>query len=480
MTKQSPETERRLALVRKLLAQDPTLGRCLISRQTGLTQNDVGYLLRLMVKNGEIKKRPAGHVVGRASDGRTRIPSDSSEVNVETTTTTSVVSSKGPLVRTLDELLDKAKVDRTVWEVERHIINQWETARKDKSVDLVIKDGVMTGSVDDTGKMVVQPVFQVKAWLRRKTLEIQAAEIVLSKIIKHAVSFPHIKIAKRPANKNNRSLELCVMDPHVGLLCQYPDADGGWDMNLASTHVLEAIDDLVKKASAHGPFQEVFMPFGNDFVHVDGVENTTTRGTPQPEAVSWHSMYVAAEELAIAMVERIRTIAPVHIYEIPGNHSRQSDFTLARLLKAYFHKDKQVIVDASSSPYKFHCCGVNLIGYEHGHHIPPIRLAALMANECKQWWAKTEYREWHLGDQHRKGVGNPATLEEQGVSVEYVPGITAPNEWHRLKAFSHQKRGAMSFVWDWEEGLVGRFHYNISQYHHKKLTKEHNAKSGTS
>jgi hypothetical protein len=39
---------------------------------------------------------------------------------------------EGPLsrIRTLDELLDAANVDRTIWEVERYVVNKYEQASK--------------------------------------------------------------------------------------------------------------------------------------------------------------------------------------------------------------------------------------------------------------------------------------------------------------------------------------------------------------
>jgi hypothetical protein len=162
------------------------------------------------------------------------------------------------------------------------------------------------------------------------------------------------------------------------------------------------------------------------------------------------------------MIDDLRAVAKeVFVYEVPGNHSRMCDFTLAHTLRAYYRKDKNVHVDASSSPYKFHRYGATLIGYEHGHSVSPIRLAALMANERGRDFSECHYREWHLGDQHRKGSSNPAAFEEQGVSVEFIPGLTAPNEWHRLKGFNHQKRGAMAWVYDYETGPICRLQHNL-------------------
>jgi hypothetical protein len=55
-------------------------------------------------------------------------------------------------------------------------------------------------------------------------------------------------------------------------------------------------------------------------------------------------------------------------------------------------------------------------------------------------------------------------MEEQGVSVEYLPSITPPNDWHRLHAFNWQKRGALAFVWDYEHGQIARLQVNLNSY----------------
>ena len=87
-----------------------------------------------------------------------------------------------------------------------------------------------------------------------------------------------------------------------------------------------------------------------------------------------------------------------------------------------------------------------------------------MANECRDAWSKTVYREWHLGDQHRKGSMKPSMHEEQGVSIEYLPGLTAPNEWHRLKSFNWQKRSSLAFVWGYTSGPIARLQSNVNTY----------------
>jgi hypothetical protein len=395
------------------------------------------------------------------------------------------VTSKSRTIQTQAQLLAAAEVDLDVWKVVRCVINKWEVCMREPATTIggAGKKALLQGEEGNqraiwtrgSDKPLHENLFQVKVFLERKTPPEHAVSVLYDKLSKRAAKdplFPHIKREKLTRKEGKQSLEIDIMDPHLGMLCNYPEADAPQDMDSACNMVMGAMEDLLGKAERHGKFEEVFLPIGNDFVHCDNVWHTTTAGTGQPEAMDWHAVFVRAEELLFLMVERLRKVAPVFLYQIPGNHSRQSDFSLARILQAGYRGNDDVTVDASSSPYKFHRAGKNLIGFEHGHSVAQIRLAALMANERPEDWAATEYREWHLGDQHRKGSSKPSSLEEQGVSVEYVPGLTAPNSWHRIKSFSHQQRGAMAYVWDWEAGPVGRFQCNISKYSHKLMARK--------
>jgi hypothetical protein len=401
-------------------------------------------------------------------------------VTLDTDKDSAIASSCSSQIKSLEQLLAATKVDLTTWEVERHTINKWEVAMREPATTVGgagDKAKISTGLHGEQSTLWTrgssvpfhEELWQVKVWLKRKSPQILAGQALLKRLEEHAPHFPIPELRKKKL-PYRRAFEICIMDPHIGLLCERPEADAPWNIDLSAAHIMSAIDDLTEKGLVFGPFEQAFLPFGNDFVHSDTVFHTTTAGTNQPEAVAWHHVYERAEAIAIEMVKKLREVAKeLFIYEIPGNHSRMADFTLAHLLRAYFRNDENIHINATSSPYKFHRFGSTLIGYEHGHSVSQIRLASLMANECRKDWAETEYREFHLGDQHRKGSSIPAALEEQGVSVEYIPGLTAPNEWHRLKGFNHQKRGAMAWVYDFTAGPIARFQHNISQYTHTEL-----------
>lgn len=301
-------------------------------------------------------------------------------------------------------------------------------------------------------------------------------ESLLERLANKAPVVPSMHKAPIDDTAPRRMLEVSIMDPHLGLQCFTPGADANYNLDIAEDLYMWAIKELAILGSAYDGIEEILFPIGNDFLHAEpivmskGIGHGTAGGTAQPEMTAWHETYERGEELLRKAILFLSQIAPVTVLEVPGNHDRYSAFTLARVMNAYFSNNDDVTVECDPAPYKFKKFGVNLIGFEHGHSVAQIRLAALMANECSShdpnhprynWWQDSKYREWHLGDQHRKGSAKPSVLEEQGVSVEFLPSLTAPNEWHKLKSFNWQKRGAMGWVWDYNHGPTARLQVNI-------------------
>ena len=359
-------------------------------------------------------------------------------------------------VRTLGDALAAAEVDRKKWDVERHVINKWDQGAK---IGVAGRENI-----------AVTELWQVKIWLKPRLSEVTAVDELLAEMAAHKIKLPKFRrIGRRPAKHPRLALEVSIMDPHLGMRCFKPQSDHTWSMDECEQMFMATAENLLAGAAAYAPYERIVVPIGNDYLHCDNVFHTTTGGTPQPEADSIHEAFVRGEKLMLWYIERLRQVGPVHVVEIPGNHSRMMDFCMGRLVRAFYAGagllDKTVTVDVSAIPYKFWRFGVNLIGFEHGHSVPAIRLASLMANETRlNGWQEARYCEWHLGDQHRKASSVPSCFEEQGVSVEYLPGLTPPNEWHRLKAFNWQKRGGMAFVYDHDRGPVRRLQVNFDNY----------------
>jgi len=422
---------------------------------------------RLAIAKREGYDFPKGQ--GRSKNGRQAIMTSKhkkakEDIKVSEKGDSLNIEYNGSLVKTPDELIKSCEIDLDIWEVSEITTNNWEVAGRINTGEQLVEKNGKVYKLQQPQKLWKSPLRQIKVRFKRKSDEKMALEALIGKI---ADNSPVAKLIKRPklkSSKSQRMLEICIMDPHFGLNCFKPSSDQQWSLDECEEICMWAIEDLINKSRSHGPFEQIVFPFGNDFMHHDSIKHETTNGTPQPEGVSWHHVYERAEILAINMVERLKQEANVKVISVPGNHDHHSSYTLAKILKAWYRNDANVEVDASSSPYKFHRFGTTLLGFEHGNSISGARLPGLMANERPVDWSETTYREWHLGDQHRKATGKPSFFEEQGVSVEYLPALTPPNQWHRLKAFNWQKRGAMAFVWDFNTGAEARFQSNINSY----------------
>lgn len=388
----------------------------------------------------------SGHLARLRSQASPRVAAKE-KVNIQERGPVTEIEYLGEEIKTYEELIAKSGIDTSLFEVERVITNVWEQA----------------GAKSDGG-LYKTGLRQIKVILRRKRDEKIAIENLLKRLAQHGPVRSRIKYPKGKAPATRRALEVSLMDPHLGMLCFKGESDHGWDLDQCAQLCMWTIDRLLARAAAHGNFEEIVFPFGNDFMHHDNLMHTTTKGTLQPEGVAYFKVYEKAIELGINMIDRLAEVAPVRVIQVSGNHDQVSAFSLGHVLRAHYRRDDNVSVHVDPSPYKFWRYGVNLVGFDHGHHVKPIRLAALMAHEVKDLWAQTCFREWHLGDQHRKGSGSPVIMEEQGVSIEYLPSLTPPNAWHRLKGFNWQQRGAMAFVWDFHEGPIARLPVTINSY----------------
>lgn len=384
----------------------------------------------------------------REMTGQAKQPQVQDQITVDAADDFANITYFGEQIKTPEDLLERAKIDMELYEVESVTVNNWESAGAKSDGNGIWKTGLR----------------QIKIRLRRKRDEVIALERLLERLENNAPIADKIKYVKPKTQKYKRALEVSITDPHLGMLCFKGDSDHSWSLEECSKMCMWAIDSLLDRAKVYGTFDEIVFPFGNDFMHHDNLLHTTTRGTPQPEGVAFQYVFENAIKLATMMVDRLAAIAPVKIVQISGNHDQVASFSLGHILNAYYRNNPNISVDVSRSPYKFYRFGTNLIGYDHGHHIKPIRLAAIMAHECREHWAQTTYREWHCGDQHRKGSGSPVIMEEQGVGIEYLPALTPPNAWHRQKGFNWQQRGAMAFVWDHDEGPIARLQVNLNSY----------------
>jgi len=130
----------------------------------------------------------------RAQNLESKLSNNDERIEMEASGNTREYTSKGTRIKTLDQLIKECKINTDKWLIDRHVINKWEVGAK----------------LDD-GTIVVEPLFQVKAWLVNRSPE--PVEPVISAV--------DVKIKTIPPPKVFDSTDgrvLVLADLHFGFL----------------------------------------------------------------------------------------------------------------------------------------------------------------------------------------------------------------------------------------------------------------------
>jgi hypothetical protein len=351
-----------------------------------------------------------------------------------------------PGIRTLDELLDATDVDLNTWAVDRYVVNKWEVGALNK----------------ETGKVEVTELFQVKAWLKRNREAQEMSDIadrIVLRMMQHSPVYPDY--VKPDISGERYMLEVSPFDLHIGKLAWAAETGDNYDSRIARQLLMNAVDDLLLKASGF-PVERILFPIGNDLLHTDTTENTTTGGTRQDVDSRYHKMFVAAYDVMVAAIDRLMQVAPVKVLVVPGNHDRANALKLGVVLEAHYRNTERVTVDAAPTLRKYETYGVNLLGFTHGSDEKHGDLPLIMAQEKPVEWSKALHKEWHLGHLHKRKQQNfTAGDTHGGVPVRILPSLSGTDAWHYMRGYVKGQRAAEAYLWSFETGYAGHFSSNV-------------------
>lgn len=362
-------------------------------------------------------------------------------------------------VKSPDKLLRAMNVDTRIWEVYKKQIGKSTAWRKDRKVEWEVSDGKVThGSVEDSGKVKIIPIFTVKLWLRRKTSEIRLGGMLED--LKNGVrqfSLTKSEFPKLRTPKDGYMLEIEMPDLHIGKLTWGEESGEDSDIKIQIANAKSVAEELLSYAEKF-PIEKILFPIGNDYYNVDNQFDTTTHGTPQQEDTRWRKTFRAGWQLAAEMINLCAQIAPVEVPIVGGNHDEERSFYLGEVLSGLYENTDRVSIDNSARLRKYVLYGKNLIGLTHGYHEKIKELKDIMAYEVPDLWAKSEFREWHTGDKHHKEDYVHKTHEfSSGVVVRVLRSLTTADAWHYNKGFVGALKASEAFMWDKEKGLLAQF-----------------------
>lgn len=349
-------------------------------------------------------------------------------------------------VKTLEDLIERAKIDMDKWKIDRWIANTWENAMK-----------------GENGEPILTTLYQIKAYLKPNEMaQIQLFIDALRDEIREGATVYKPTQVQYCNGDGRNMLEVSIPDMHFGMLALKEETGQDWNLDIAEQTYRSAISSLLKSATDNSTIHQIIMPIGNDLLHIDNSASKTFAGTEMDSVHSLKMLFRRVKNILRDSILDMAEVAPVHVISVPGNHDPSTSYFLAEALEDSFYNHPSVTFDNGGKSRKFYKWGIVLLGFTHGDQEKHDRLPGLMSGEMPEAWAETQWREWHIGHKHRKATEHylPATTHG-GVIVRTLPSLTAADKWHYQKGFIGGVRSAEAYLWNEHNALVTTFNANL-------------------
>lgn len=201
---------------------------------------------------------------------------------------------------------------------------------------------------------------------------------------------------------------------------------------------------------------KIVIGVGNDFFNSDNVSNSTSRGTPQQNDISWKRLFTLGVEL---MAEQIITLKEhfnnIEVILNGSNHDTMSSFHLYYALKQMFLNDSQVKFSDDYTDMECYTFGNNGIWFHHGD-CNLTRLIESIPVLYPREYANTKNRILLMGHLH-----STQDLKEQcGVKPLRLSSPCEVDEWHFKEKYVGSIPSQETFVFD-KNGMIQHNYINF-------------------
>lgn len=263
------------------------------------------------------------------------------------------------------------------------------------------------------------------------------------------------KISRTPYN-DPHLMVIDIADLHIGKLGSKTETGETYNSKKAFQRAIEGVAGILNKAQGYN-IDKILFVIGNDVLHVDNANKSTTKGTGQDVDGMWYDNYKLAKKLYLKIIEALLDIADVHVVHCPSNHDYVTGFMLADSVESFFHNHPNVTFDVSMAHRKYFMYGDSLIGLSHGDGAKMEHLPLIMANEAKHRWADTKHRYIYLHHIHHKEQHKfKSGKDYHGVTVEYLRTPSGTDSWHHRKGFCGVQKAVEGFIHSKQHGQVCR------------------------
>lgn len=273
----------------------------------------------------------------------------------------------------------------------------------------------------------------VQAWIKQKADDFDLEDLV--KTLKGNIE-PYEYVPKYDSTVN-RMLEIPLFDMHWGVSFMK-------DYELVLNEVLNLI------YSRH--WNQIIIPFGQDFFHNDSIVNAvTTKGTPVDKVDMVRAVKEGRQFITAIIDAALNNSNEVRVLYTPGNHDRSISWMFMQVL---LERYGAVVVDDTIRYRKVFTYGKNSIMVTHGDskQATAKNLSNIFAITYPEEFAQATIREVHAGHLHHEKEGDVF-----GVMVRRLSSGVAVDDWSNRQDYIGTHRRFMIFEWD--QNSLRSIHY---------------------
>ncbi len=410
-------------------------------RDRGLPWHEIGEAFSVSAEAVRLAKRKVSF--NSFSKGNVKIGEDWVEDSKNGTASLDIISTE---FLEIEDALKRSNVDEKKWEVISFRRSCWTTP---------IAARVYKGKVIRDQDLVKN--FSIKINFRRKIPS--SVEIALKDIVAEISKFKYTDSPPKFTAPSGVALEVAPVDAHFAKLAWSQETGRkDYDLDIAVRDYDYVIEQNLAWGSIFKP-EKIFFIVGNDLMHSENYQGTTPSGHNILDVDTRLPMLIkAALEINIKAVYRCRSVAPVEVIWIPGNHDPTASLWLCCALEQHFKDDKHVTVDISPCVRKARLWGTLLVGWTHEIVSRHASWVNELAQAFPKEWGESVYREWHHGHKHKKKeIKTMPVMTHGGVLCRQLTALSPIDAWHFENLFTDAVPGGEAFLWSKDKGVFSNF-----------------------
>jgi hypothetical protein len=238
-----------------------------------------------------------------------------------------------------------------------------------------------------------------------------------------------------------------LSDLHMGMMAWGKETGESYDISIACKLIKGQFDTL---ASMSPPGHGLIVFLGDTFHANDSTNRTPKSGHHLDVDGRRQKVLRAAVEVAQHVIGRaLQVHQTVEVITIRGNHDPDASEAFNLALSVFYSGHIRVKIDPLARDIAYREFGTNLLGFSHGHTMPPERQAQAMAADMPEAWGRTTCRRAFHGHFHRE-----ASKMVGAVKVECV-GIITPQDSYSFAGGWRGERLFRAYRFDRHKGERG-------------------------